>query len=175
MEETPRPNNDRTNLEVAMTLTITLDAELEKRIADEDAMITRMEAFGIDYPTGQPKPEVDADPEISPAVAKIQARYNTARSGFNAAQAVLAYLKLRAKKAGYDTDNINLRKNEYNTAWEICWEEGPYEWPISLTGGHTIYGAEMGYAPSTRGDFNTYAKQFYCECQNHYTLVIVEC
>jgi hypothetical protein len=107
--------------------------------------------------------------------AKIQERFSNAKNRHQAALAVTAYVKLQAKMIGADPKNVFLLRTDDERGWQVVWEEGPYEWAVSIAGGATIYGSELGYDSTSRhGDFNTYGKRFYCECQNSCTLVIAE-
>ena len=167
-------------------LTITLDETRQKEIDREAHTINFAEACeanndrffeAVDaIPEPEPKPDhkAEAYERATPRVQQLQRHYNTASSRFHAARAIATYVAIQAKKIGANPNGIICRKTEDERTWEVIWEEGPYEWAISLCGGSNIYGSEHGYGPGTEADFDTYGQRFYCECQNSYTLVIAE-
>lgn len=164
-------------------LTITLDETRQAEIDREDARkvcTTNNARFfeavdAIPEPEAKPDHKAEAYERATPKVQKIQRRFNAANSRFHAAQAIFAYVQIQAKLIGADPKGVFMRKADGGwPSWEIIWEEGPFEWAVSLCGGSTIYGSELGYGIGTEGDFNTYGQRFYCECQNSYTLVIAE-
>jgi len=65
------------------------------------------------------------------------------------ANEVYRKLKAFAEKNGYNPKSIVVRDpegtNEYwgTKAWSVCWEEGPFEWAVSLSMGCSIFAGEM--------------------------------
>ena len=85
-------------------------------------------------------------------------------------------LKAIAKKTGYDPDGIVVRSPEeskdliWGECWNICWEEGPYEWSILCSAGEDIFQEElqrMGKA-TIPGIFNN--RKVLAEPYNSYSL-----
>jgi len=55
--------------------------------------------------------------------------------------------------------------------WSICWEGGPFEWAVALSGGSNLWAGEFGNY-SARGDLDiTAGVGWFAEPQNHFTLL----
>ena len=153
-------------------LTITLDEKRQKEIDREDhrkactinfaeACATNNERFlkeadAIPEPEAKPDHKAKIRSRADVLTTAIQEKYDAANSRWHAAWQIMQYARLQATKIGRDPENVILRKTESEHSWEVVWEEGPFEWAISLTGGSNIYGSELGYGPGTEGDFDTY-------------------
>ena len=80
-----------------------------------------------------------------------------------AAKRFHAWLEKWAEEAygnEYNTSNIYLwsptetKRRGYGSGWCVCWEEGPYEWALSVTAGEGMLNAEFGqYGLSAEGEF----------------------
>ena len=80
-------------------------------------------------------------------------------------RALLAYAEL----IGYSTDHLVL--DEAGEAPVIMWEEGPYEWTVSLTGGESLSSAELGYGREPEIDVHAMLDQpWFVECLTSYSL-----
>jgi hypothetical protein len=96
----------------------------------------------------------------------VPIRVNTAAA---AARQTLRALTYIAKKNGYTPPILQDRTT-------IVWEEGPYEWPIILTGGGSIWDEECGgklYESPAEITFEM--PDVIAEPDNNYSLTFYKC
>jgi len=70
----------------------------------------------------------------------------TAKTAGGAAKQLYRHLLHICKELEQDDDAVVLRRpgeGEWTRGWEVCWEEGPYEWAIIATGPGDIYEEEL--------------------------------
>ncbi len=85
---------------------------------------------------------------------------------------------LRAIKREPGGANAFIRKADYfDKLWCVVWEEGPYEWAPIATGRGNIWDEENGlplYCRTSTPTFDSLSTEnWYCECENSYTLMLV--
>ena len=100
----------------------------------------------------------------------------TAKTKGGAAKQLYRHLLYICKELDQSTDAVVLRRpgeGDWGPGWEVCWEEGPYEWTMAATGGEDIFAQEY-YADGYNGRVATFefdtSKGVFAEPQNHYAL-----
>ena len=74
----------------------------------------------------------------------------TAKTTRGAAQQLYDYLRELAVQLGNNPEYVyfwSISESEergYGKCYTVCWEEGPFDWAVALSGGTSIYAGELG-------------------------------